>query len=219
MAIAFVGAATNNGASVTLLTCTYAATSGNIVTLFLNHAQPVTALTVKDNGGNLLTAGPTVSFATLTNVASGWYYTAGAGVSNFVATWTTARAVGMNVTEYSGVTGGVNGALAGNTATGTSVAPTITVTTQDDNDWVSAGLFARSITITVSAGNSRVANNVQSTAKLESADNTSVAIGSVTIAGTCGSQAWACIALELRLTAVVAAAANHNQLMMVGCGT
>ena len=220
MAILPVGGAATNFAAATSATLTYAPTLGNIVCAFFAPNSAVSALTVKDSGGVVLTSGPTATFGAAVDNASAWFYTASAGVTKFIASWTTSRASVFGVEEYSGVTGGVNGALAGSAATGTSAAPSITVTTQDNNDFVVAGLFSGANAITVTTGTQRQSATGAATIKLDIADNTAASAGAVTIAGTITTSiAWAALALELRLTAVVAAAANYNRLMMVGCGT
>lgn len=217
MAIAFVGGAVADIAVIgTSMTVTYAATTGNILCAFATFATAPSALTVKDSNANLLTAGPT---ATNTSLLTSFFYTASAGVTSLVAAWTASRQGSLGVVEYSGVTGGVNAALAGNVAIGTSTLASITVTTEDANDWVVAGLGTGANTSTILVGNARE-KSALSTAKVNIGDNTAATPSLVTVSGTTlVSGNWEAIALELRLSAGVIAANNFNQLMMVGCGT
>jgi len=221
MAIAFVGAsATGNVTSGTVGNITYAPTSGHIVTIFVTNSGTTSALTVKDSSGVALTAGPTVTVAGGALIPlSSFYYTAGAGVTGYTATWVTSRSWDMACGEYSGANGGVNAGLAGNTATASTTTLTISPTTQENNDWIVAGFAAGVVTgYTQTNGNLR-ADTTITTAKVILADNTAASAGVVTVSGTVSAaEAWGAIALELRLSVVIAAA-NYNQLMMVGAGT
>jgi hypothetical protein len=193
MAIAFVNGTNNAGSAVTSLNTPYAPTAGNTVCVFLCFSGAVTNLTVTDQIGNPLTAGPTKSN---TVVVTSFYYTAASGVTQFQASWTTSRQVSCTIVEYSGVIGGVNAGLAGNTASASSATASITVTTDDATDWVTAMLAASGQVITITVGNSRETNNIQG-AKVVSADATASA-SSATITGTLTSTAWAIVLLELR---------------------
>lgn len=217
MAIAFVGAvATDSASGVSTLPATYAPTAGNVVCVGLTTSGAVTAITVKDSAGNLLTAGPSVTFGVTSLGVNTFFYTASAGVTAFTPAWTTGRQCSFGVAEYSGV-GVVNSALAGNTALGTSTAVSIAVTTEDNNDWVFAGVASGVQTATIVTGNDR-AQSVLSTARIALADNTVITAGPVTVSGTLlSSVGWGIALLELRLAAVVATKL-YNQLTMTGCG-
>lgn len=218
MAIAFVGGTIgNNVVGAITNTVTYAATSGNVVCIFPNFPGTMGAMTVKDNLGTALTAGPT---ATNTSVITSFFYTAGSGVTSFVTSWTTSRAIALAVGEYSGVTNGVNAGLSGNSVIGTSTSVAIAVTTQDNNDWIVAGLGTGAQTLTITQGTEREQVTVN-TARVTLADNTAATAGLVTVGGTIlVSSLWTALALELRVTGGAAATAIHfNQLMMVGCGS
>lgn len=218
MAIAFVGGTSGNNAVGALSnTVTYAATSGNIVCVFPNFPGTPGAMTVKDNLGTALTAGPT---ATNTSVITSFYYTAGSGVTSFVTSWTTTRAFAIGVGEYSGVTNGVNAGLAGNSVIGTSTSVAISVTTQENNDWIVAGFGTAAQTLTITQGTERE-QVITSIDRVTLADNTAATAGVVTVSGTIlASTVWTALALELRVTGgATATAITVNQLMMVGCGT
>jgi hypothetical protein len=224
MAIAFVGAASAGAGALQTITCTYAPTSGNAVCLFLQTFGTVTAITVKDSAGSVLTAGPTVTMGTSGVIQQhAYFYTAGAGVTSFNGTWTGSKVSAICLGEYSGVSAGVNGSLTGYTATGSSATISISPTTQDNNDWIVAftGISIGTVSITaVTVGNLRISNLVESSVRCWLADNTSPAAGAVTVTELLsGVAAWAACALELRVTAGVATANNHNQLTMVGVGT
>lgn len=192
MAIAFVSGAKNSAASAATNTVTYAPTAGHAVIVFLNVAGAITAITVKDNLGNTLTAGPTVT--NTTQIAS-FYYFAPSGVTSFVATWTTSRTSSLVAAEYSGAAF-INASLSGNTATGSSTAPTITVTTNDSNNFVVAGLGDAALTFTATTGTSR--EQVTTTPRMLALDNTVASAGSVTCAASSSTTAWTAVAIELR---------------------
>jgi hypothetical protein len=219
MAISPVGGTVTAAAvGATALTVSYNPTAGNVIAAFVGTNGTVTALTVKDSGAHALTAGTLVANGTNQYVFP-FFYTASSGVTSFVASWATSRNCSFALEEYSGVTGGVNGGLAGNTATGSSSAPTITVTTQDNNDYVVAGM-ANTNAITTTTGTMRQQAANGNAGKVNLSDNTVATAGSVTIAGTIlAAGIWSIALLELRLSAATIAAQNYNQLMMVGCGT
>lgn len=195
MAIAFVNAASKATASaVTTITTTYAPTAGNIVIGAIAFSGAPGTISMSDSASNALTAGPTVS------TLFGFFYTASAGVTNFVANWTNSVNANMAIQEYSGVVGGVNASLSGNTSSGTSTTPSISPSTQDSNDWIVAQAGSAQLT-TITTGTQRVQVGTGS-AKLTSGDNTAASAGPVTVAGTlAASVAWGMIAMELRSTA------------------
>jgi hypothetical protein len=196
LAITYVGSAgAGSAAGTTTQTVTYSPTPGNIVIIFFAPIGTSGAITVKDSSTNSLTPGPTAG------VGSSFYYIAQAGITSFTATWVTSRSNNMVVLEYSGVTGGVNAALAGNTATGSGAAQTISVTTQDANDFIVGGVFSGASTVTLTVGNSRIQETL-GTNRLTAGDNTSASPGVVTMSGTSTSGTWGFMVIELRLALV-----------------
>jgi hypothetical protein len=209
MAIAFVnGAGGGVSANVVNKTVAYSPTAGNTVCVFITLTGAVTNLTCVDNNSNPLAAGPTIQPSAQ---MSTFYYTAGSGVTSFACSWTTARQVNMIVVEYSGVLGGVNPSLSGNTANGTSTTATISVTTQDNNDFIVGGLGAVAEAITMTTGTSRETEGVGGVS-LNVADNTVASAGSVSLTGTLTSAAWIICVLELRSVAVSGGGGTSNWL-------
>ena len=144
------GASTQESAGATTLTVAYAPTAGNCAVLSFNAGASAGTVTVKDNLGNTLTAGPTSG-----NLRAFHQYPVPSGVTGYTATWTTARQASLVVEEYSGVTA-VDITLAGNTATGSSGTAAITVTPDEVTDTVVC-MFGNvsSDTMTGSIGNQR----------------------------------------------------------------
>lgn len=221
MAIAFVGG--TNTASVvgqSGFTVSYGAIAGNVVVAYIGLGGPVTALTMKDNNGTVLTTGPTATVAATNEIMSA-FYTAAAGVTAYTLAWTTSKGYGFALAEYSGVTNGVNAGLAGNTATGSSAAPMIIATTQDNNDWLVGGFNTGVNVFTVTNGTERAVSSLTGN-RTGVVDNTAAVAGAVTLGGTLlVSSFWSAALVELRVTAgtSTASAITYNQLMMVGCGT
>jgi len=126
-----------------------------------------------------------------------------------------AGTLGLGVTAYSGVV--AQGTTASNS--GTSTTPTISLTTQDANNFVVAffeGTWSSSVTISANTGNLRTKNQGGGTGNNNAlVDNTAASPSSVTDSVTTNlSRAWNAFAVELRVPAT-----NHNLLMMTGCGT
>lgn len=205
MAIAFVGGATNGSSTaVTTLSVTYSPAAGNTVIVSISTGGAPGAGSCSDSNSASLTQGPSIAN---TDTVVMFYYTAGSGVTSLTANWTTARIANISVVEYSGV-GSVNAALAGNTASGTSAAPSITVTTQDNNDWVVASFVTVLQTMTTTTGTQREQVAIGGNPRLTTADNTVATAGSVTIAGTITSAAWAVALIELRTVSAAAGPSN-----------
>jgi hypothetical protein len=93
-----------------------------------------------------------------------------------------------------------------NTATGSSTTPSVNVTTQDSNNWVTSGMgFRTSVGTAWSAGTGTLRRDYDGTnsnsAAHASVDNSSVSAGSVTTSATlAGGEAWAAAGIELRST-------------------
>lgn len=186
--------------------------AGNEILFCLNAAPTISGLTVKDQNGNALTAGPTLVIDA-THTLFSFYGLSVAGATQYVAAYTGATVGAAALEEYSGVAS-VNTALSGNTATGSGTTASITVTIDASNAWVVAFMGAASQTLTTTVGHQRQ-QVTAGTTRLTLQDNTA-ASGSVTNTATLSSHAWGCLVIELK---PVAAVVNTNQLMMVGMGT
>lgn len=198
MAIAFVNGATNETAStVSTLTVTYSPTKGNTVVVGVSLVKTgLTSIVCKDNFGNSLGLGAVkVTGGNPTSVLF-YYIVPQTGVTGFTATWNTTSAVSMAAVEYSGVVS-IKG-LPGNTATGAATAPTITVNTEDNNDWV-VGVIVGNAALTLSTGNSRESSALPAANRILIADNTVATAGSVTIACSATVAEWAITLIELKL--------------------
>jgi hypothetical protein len=187
------GAKGNNTGTGTGVTLAYTPTTGNVVIIYLATSSGTSPSCT--DGTTTLTAGPTVA------PFSSWYLSsATASHTAFACSWTGSVAWNATLQEYSGNTGGINAALTGNTATGFSATASITVTTQDANDWVVCGLSDSANTITATVGTSRVQSTLGSD-RITVLDNTVASAGSVTCTGTVTSTSWSAAAIELRLNA------------------
>jgi hypothetical protein len=205
MAISQIGGATGTSSTtpVTTLSATYSPTPGNSVLLFLEIGAAATAISVKDNLGNSLTVGPTINAGAIHYFS---YYTVSSpsGVTGYTATWTTSGVSSITLEEYSGNTGGINASLSGNTATANSGTASLTVNIDDANDWVVFGIGAGA-TLTGTVGNVRQSIGAGSNARQVLMDNTAATAGAaVTGTATLNPGNWIIIAIELRLTPVVA---------------
>jgi hypothetical protein len=194
MAIAAVGGANSNSASVNVstLSVTYSPTAGNTVVLFFITNGTITGLVVKDSAGNTLTKSTATGFSG--NFTCWYQNNCPAGITGYTATWTNAVNAGMAVEEYSGAAGGVN---ATNTATNAATSGTSTVsdTVLQANNFIVAG-FASSQTATTTVGTQRQ-QVAAGGARVTLQDNTSATVASVTNTATQTSTAWAAIAVEL----------------------
>ena len=207
MAIAQVGGAAQNFTSVTTQAITYSATAGNVVTIFIAGTPAISNVSCVDNLGSPLVAGPTAAAL----IFSFYYICPHSGVTSFTLSWTTTSTGNIEVEEYSGALGGVNAGLAGNSASATSATATITVTTQDNNDWIVGGIASNGQVVTITVGNQRQASAL-GTIKLKLADNTVVTAGAVSITGTLTSALWAIVVLELRSVAIAGGGTTSNWL-------
>jgi nitrogen fixation protein FixH len=181
----------------TTCTITYSPAAGNRVVLWIDTGVAVGSLACADNNSNSLTAGPVKTNGVGINLA-GFYGVAITGATGYTCTWTTSTTAAVVVEDYSG-SSSFNASLAGNTASGTSTSATITVTTEDSNDWVVCGISDGINALTVTVGNSRQATT-GGASKTVLLDNTVVSPGSVTCTATLTSSAWAAAVIELRTT-------------------
>ena len=132
--IAAVGGATNAAAgNVTTLSVAYAPTAENTAVVMFQTSNTVTGLTVKDNLGDVLSAG-----ATIGELAAYYQSPVPAGVTSYIATWTTARHAGIAVEEYSSVAS-VNPRPVPDTASGTSALATISTSVLAADNWIVVG--------------------------------------------------------------------------------
>ena len=165
--VAVGGAHNAESAGATTLSVTYSPTMGNAAIIMFNSGA-VTGLVVKDNLGNTLSAGPTSG-----TLASFYQFPVPAGVTSYVATWTTARQAGIAVEEYSGVSS-INAALPGNTASATSATASITTAMERPTYTLVVGLGSTNI-LTGTVGNVRQSIASGATSLLLLMDNTVVA--------------------------------------------
>lgn len=193
MAVTPVGGNVNATASnVTTISVAYSPTAGNEVVVFFGTGI-VSGVAVKDNLGNSLTAGPTVSSGGVIQTYC-FYGTAASGVTSYVATWTTATVATLAVEEYSGV-GSVNAALSGNTATGTTSPGSISQTVSA-NSFMVAFFDTRSSAPTLGTGTQRQ-RQVTTAPMSILIDNNSVGGGSISCTCTFTAVTWAAVAIEL----------------------
>lgn len=207
MAIAFVNGAVNGSSTgVQTIAVSYSPTSGNTVCVFLNCSATVTNLTCVDSNSASLQSGPALGISSTTEAC--FYYVAGTGVTGFTASWTGSAACNFAVVEYSGVLS-VNPSLSGNTSTGSSATASITVTTQDANDYIVGSLSSPNI-ITMTVGTLRKSNSAGGGApRLFVSDNTVASAGSLSLTGTLTSAAWGVLVLELRTVAAAASSGSN----------
>ena len=192
MAIGYRGGQKSNSSGVSSAMVGYTPLTGNIVFVFLNLASSVTTVTCKDSNNVSLTAGPTV---VNTCAIYSFYYTVPASApSSFTPNWGSNKAYSITIVEYSGATS----VGTSNFNSGSSNAPTITMTTQDANNWMVASLGDSSNTITYLTGNSRESVIVGAAEQI-TLDNTRATTGSLTCAGTMISTTWVAVYIELRL--------------------
>jgi hypothetical protein len=224
-AITFVSASStaciNSEAATSSLTCTLtASTSGShtVLVMIAIRTNTSTVSSVTDSGGSSYSQ---CSGCALNNNAREEIWTTAVNSSIASTTVTVNLSAGskfvMSVEEYSGA------AALGKTATASlsSANPSISLTTQDNNNFVTVGFAGQGVsTFTASTGNLR-ANSVtsggSSSANVGGAacDNTAASPSSVTCTVTNADVNWACVALELR---TVAPTQGCGELALVGAG-
>lgn len=189
--------------TATTATCTLTAstTAGNSVKVGLSWkatAARVNSVTApSDPTQRFFQYGPTTCSAS--SCAAIFVCPTCGAITNIKPTFSASSLFTMNVDEYSGV-GSIGIA---NAATGTSTAPSVTLTTSDANNYIvvqTASLGNAGIP-TAGTGNLRTANRTGTTSSNvagAACDNTVVAAGSVTCSVTITSGVWAATAIELR---------------------
>lgn len=203
-----IGGASNGTATVgTTFTLTYTPKPGNMVAVFV-HNGVVSALDVKDNNGNALTAGPTVVGAAAIRTSC-FYGSALSGATSYIATWTGGSVVGISIDEFNNV-GSVNASLAGNTSTSTSSTITVSQTLQANSIMLS-GMNSRNATPTVTVG-TQLQRFTGSSPELVTVQNGTGTAGAFSCTATLSlSVLWTVAAIEL-------VGSSPNLGMMMGCG-
>lgn len=199
MTISYIGGGAVTSNVGTTVTVTYTVTAGRcLVVLCASNTPSQTVTGITDTGGSsiLSRVGP---LSDSTQVVEIWSTspTGSTSSTSITATWSdSAGRRSLIVLEFDGVT------LLGNTATnsGTGTNPTVSLTTQDANNWVVANLLGDfSNVITASVGTVRQTNQSGATTSQAGMTNTSASAGSVTCTGTqAESDLWVAAALELR---------------------
>lgn len=197
MAITPVNGTKGNATGVTTITLTYTPTVGNPVLVFLQATAGITSVTCKDNNNNFLTAGPT-AVNSVQHLFSFYIPASITGATSFILAWTTSANCGAVLEEYSG-NASINAGLPGSSNVGSSATASITVTTDDANDWIVCALADAGNNLTTTVGTQRQ-NVIAGSAKINLIDNTSVSPGSLTCTATLSSTQWCAVAIELRTT-------------------
>jgi hypothetical protein len=188
------------GAGVTTCTVTVTPTTGNSVTPFLITSGTISSPSCADNNSNALSAGASESATSV--VVYVFYGTAISGATDYKCSWTTSRTAILLFMQYS-ATGGTlsfNASLSGNAGTASSASASLTVTTQDNNDYnVCAFANGSSNAFTVTVGTSRETGS-QGVFRGVLLDNTVATAGSLTCTATLTSALWVGASIEIRLT-------------------
>ena len=183
-------------------TITYSPTSGNTVVLFVATTGTSTPYCY-DNNLNMLTVGPGQYNFNSPSLLS-YIEVAGNSVTSFTCVFAAVDTVSVTLYEYSGSLGfnlipnltACSGTIANNACTGSGTSASMTVTTDDANDYIVCGFSDTSNAFSVVTGTSR--ENETSKATLVMLDNTVASAGSVTCAASLTSAAWAAAVIELR---------------------
>lgn len=217
MAISQVGGTSGRTGAVSgSTTITYSATAGNAVVIYSGNGQG--NWTCADNLGNSLTAGPSGNNGTAFNggtafLQSFYQFPVPSSVTSYTLSYTGVFAnYPFTLEEYSGVAA-INASLSGNSVTGAASPATITVTTEDANDWIVCGFAAvntaagTTITFTPTVGTQRQSNtsagtNAGTPMTVGLSDNTVASPGSVTCTTNYNRTAvFVALAIELRTVA------------------
>ena len=200
MAIAYSNSGSVDGVSSATAVITLTINAGDTVVVEATNNTNEVISNVTDTGGSLYTKqGASATNGALTGEL--WATAASTALASTSVTvhYATATHSGASAETYTGV------ADLGNIATpttGTSAAPSISLATQDLNNFIVAGIGAGPSANTWTAATGNLRTNIAGTAThMESAgvDNTSVTPASVTSSATLsGSEAWVAFAIELR---------------------
>lgn len=218
-AINIVTSAKTVTAAATSATITMTVTGGDtvvVIAAFPSAGGTVSSIT--DTGGSTYS-----QRAAVTNTVRAEIWSTGAGAAKASTSITVNSSASVKfvvaAADYSGVAAvGANGTNTGSTAT-----PTISITTQDANNWVAAGFAGQgTATPTANTGNLRQtgatsgqASNTNVSGTLN--DNTAASAGSVTNAVSfVAGVAWAAAAVELRST--VPPSGAPKRLLTLGVG-
>src|SRR5690348_6831437 len=207
MAIAFRSASatrTGNSASVSSIVMTLggATQTGNMIVVATLDVNSGTVSSVVDSGGSTYTKIASVTNGTL--ILEIWATSATGSVASttVTVTWSAAsRNHEMAACEYTGVAAiGTN-----NTASGSASPGSVSITTQDANNFVVAGIGVLAANAqTAQNGNLRLSiteGGAGSKSSLGEVDNTAASASSVTCSTTFTSAAWGAVAVELRSVA------------------
>ena len=218
MAIAFAREGHNDAGSNTTLTVTVTVNANDDVVLFFTISGSTAAITsVRDNNSVdydfVGTAGDNV------NVAKVWCYTKlnAPAATSITIIWSPAGISNMVAAVYTGVSS------FGNTGTNSSTSstnPTVSVTTQDNDNYVAA-MFADLNNVTFTAQNGTIRLNTymlgQGSRAVSLLDNTAASPSSVVNSATTASAInYATFAIELRAAAGAAAEAVGHGLLLSG---
>ena len=174
-----------------------------------------TITTVTDTGGDTFT-----KFATATNGGSQvtiWGVLSASSSTSVTCTINNNSGdIACMAATYTGVSSfGIN-----NIATGSTANPSISLTTQDANNFVIAGLS--NLTTTAStAGTGTLRRDITFSSRgsidADLADNTAASISSVTVSVTHSATTWSAAAVELRSGAAGGTTPCYRTLMGAGC--
>lgn len=206
MAIAFRSASatrTGNSASVSSIVMTLgsATLTGNMIVVATLDVNSGTVSSVVDSGGSTYTKIASVTNGTLVLELWSTAVTGSKASTTITVTWSAAsRNHEMAACEYSGVAAiGTN-----NTASGSASPGTVSVTTQDANNFVVAGIGVLAANAqTAQNGNLRLSiteGGTGSKSSLGEVDNTAASASLVTDSTTFTSATWGAAAVELRTT-------------------
>jgi hypothetical protein len=198
-------------------TLTGATTAGNVVVVAISLKTPTRALT------NLAGSSASAFFMQVTPVTPNGSSNGivlnvcfnCAALTTVTPTLSGTSIYALAVEEYSGVA--ALGAWAN--ASGSSTAPSVSITTTDSNNWVvsatsnlgSTGIPTVGVGCGTTTGNLRDANRTGTTSSFNSigvCDNTVAGAGSLTLTDTITSGLWAAVAIEFRSASAAVACAS-----------
>jgi hypothetical protein len=161
-----------------------------------------------------MTAGPQTA-AFNSKILYSFYLSAPSLTAGFSCTWTGSSGFGLVAGNWTGNAGGLNAGLtasssgntcSGATCTGNNGTATLTVTTEDANDWIVCGFADGGNTISLNTGAAQREQITTTTFRETLIDNTVASAGSLTCSGTLTSSNWGGVVIELRLQAAAALA-------------